>query len=161
MQKLEIKGGRKISGTIKISGSKNATLPILAATILTDKEIFITNVPIVKDVETMVELLRSIGSDITLNKKKKIIRIINKKRLKTYAPYHLLKTMRAGVLVLGSLLTRYNNAKVESIEGLNCHGVSKIIDKGNKKITDQSVVDVVTFSLPLVLNFKVKIPPIE
>ena len=112
MEKLEIKGGRKISGTIKISGSKNATLPILAATILTDKEIFITNVPIVKDVETMVELLRSIGSDITLNKKKKIIRIINKKRLKTYAPYHLLKTMRAGVLVLGSLLTRYNNAKV-------------------------------------------------
>jgi len=112
MQKLEIKGGRKISGTIKISGSKNATLPILAATILTDKEILITNVPIVKDVETMVDLLRSIGSDIMLNKKKKIIRIINKKRLKTFAPYHLLKTMRAGVLVLGSLLTRYNNAKV-------------------------------------------------
>ena len=83
MQKLEIKGGRKISGIIKISGSKNATLPILAATILTDKEIFITNVPIVKDVETMVELLRSIGSDITLNKKKKIIRIINK-TLETY-----------------------------------------------------------------------------
>ncbi len=112
MQKLEIKGGRKISGTIKISGSKNATLPILAATILTDKEILITNVPIVKDVETMVDLLRSMGSDIFLNKKKKIIRIINKKRLKTFAPYHLLKTMRAGVLVLGSLLTRYNNAKV-------------------------------------------------
>ena len=112
MQKLEIKGGRKISGTIKISGSKNATLPILAATILTDKEILITNVPIVKDVETMVDLLRSMGSDIILNKKKKIIRIINKKRLKTFAPYHLLKTMRAGVLVLGSLLTRYNNAKV-------------------------------------------------
>ncbi len=112
MHKLEIKGGRKISGTIKISGSKNATLPILAATILTDKEILITNVPIVKDVETMVDLLRSIGSDIFLNKKKKIIRIINKKRLKTFAPYHLLKTMRAGVLVLGSLLTRYNNAKV-------------------------------------------------
>ena len=112
MHKLEIKGGRKISGTIKISGSKNATLPILAATILTDKEILITNVPIVKDVETMVDLLRSMGSDIFLNKKKKIIRIINKKRLKTFAPYHLLKTMRAGVLVLGSLLTRYNNAKV-------------------------------------------------
>ena len=112
MHKLEIKGGRKISGTIKISGSKNATLPILAATILTDKEILITNVPIVKDVETMVDLLRSMGSDIFLNKKKKIIRITNKKRLKTFAPYHLLKTMRAGVLVLGSLLTRYNNAKV-------------------------------------------------
>ena len=57
MQKLEIKGGRKISGTIVISGSKNATLPILASTILTNKKIIITNAPIVRDVETMVDLL--------------------------------------------------------------------------------------------------------
>ena len=53
MQKLEITGGKKISGTIKISGSKNATLPILAATILTNKKIIIKNIPIVRDVETM------------------------------------------------------------------------------------------------------------
>ena len=71
MQKLEIKGGKKISGTINISGSKNATLPILASTILTDKKINITNIPIVKDVETMINLLRSIGSSVELNKKKK------------------------------------------------------------------------------------------
>ena len=58
MQKLEIKGGRKISGTITISGSKNATLPILAATILTNKKITIKNIPIVKDVITMVKLLQ-------------------------------------------------------------------------------------------------------
>ena len=57
MRKLEIKGGRKIFGTIAISGSKNATLPILASTILTNKKIKITNVPIVRDVETMVDLL--------------------------------------------------------------------------------------------------------
>ena len=57
MQKLEIKGGRKISGTITISGSKNATLPILAATILTNKKVTIKNIPIVKDVITMIELL--------------------------------------------------------------------------------------------------------
>ena len=112
MQKLEIRGGKKISGIIKISGSKNATLPILASTILTDKKILITNVPIVKDVQTMVELLRSLGSNIKLNKVKKEIKIINKKALKTYAPYHLLKTMRAGVLGLGPLLSKYKSAKV-------------------------------------------------
>ena len=61
MQKLEIKGGRKISGTIAISGSKNATLPILASTILTNKKVVLTNVPIVTDVETMVNLLKTIG----------------------------------------------------------------------------------------------------
>ena len=72
MQKLQIKGGRKISGTIIISGSKNATLPILASTILSDQNILIRNVPIVKDVETMVNLLSTIGSKIILNKKKKL-----------------------------------------------------------------------------------------
>ena len=71
MQRLEISGGRKISGTINISGSKNATLPILAATILTNKKVIIKNIPIVKDVITMVELLSTMGSGIKLNKKKK------------------------------------------------------------------------------------------
>ena len=71
MQKLEIKGGRKISGTIIISGSKNAALPILASTILTNKKIIITNAPIVRDVETMVGLLSAIGSTIKLNRKEK------------------------------------------------------------------------------------------
>ena len=64
MQKLEIKGGRKISGTIAISGSKNATLPILASTILTNKKIVLENVPIVRDVETMAHLLSTLGSTI-------------------------------------------------------------------------------------------------
>ena len=69
MQKLEIKGGRKISGTITISGSKNSTLPILAATILTNKKVTIKNIPIVKDVITMMELLSTIGSSIKFDKK--------------------------------------------------------------------------------------------
>ena len=112
MRKLEIKGGRKIFGTIAISGSKNATLPILASTILTNKKIKITNVPIVRDVETMVDLLGAIGSKIQLDKKTKKIEILNQKPLKTIAPYHLLKTMRAGVLVLGPLLSKYKVAKV-------------------------------------------------
>ena len=112
MQKLEIKGGRIISGSISISGSKNATLPILASTILTNKKVSITNIPVVKDVGTMVNLLNALGSKIKLNKKEKKITIVNNKPLKTFAPYHLLKTMRAGVLVLGPLLAKYGAAKV-------------------------------------------------
>jgi len=112
MQKLEIKGGRKISGTITISGSKNATLPILAATILTNKKVIIKNIPVVKDVITMVELLSTIGSSIKFDKKKKEIEINNRKSLKTFASYRLLKTMRAGVLVLGPLLAKYRTTKV-------------------------------------------------
>ena len=112
MEKLEIIGRKKLSGKISISGSKNATLPILAATILTNKKILIKNIPIVRDVETMVALLNTIGSSVKLNKKKKIIEILNKKKLKTLAPYSLVKTMRAGVLVLGPLLAKYGSAKV-------------------------------------------------
>ena len=112
MQKLEIKGGRKISGTIIISGSKNATLPILASTILTNKKVTIKNIPLVKDVLTMAELLSTIGSAVKFDKKRKKIEIFNKKPLKTFAPYYLLKTMRAGVLVLGPLLAKYRIAKV-------------------------------------------------
>ena len=126
MQKLEIKGGKKIFGTIPISGSKNATLPILAATILTSKKVVIKNVPIVKDVETMVTLLNNIGSSAKLNKSEKKIEIINNKPLKTFAPYNLLKTMRAGVLVLGALLARYRKAKV-SLPG-GCSIGSRPID---------------------------------
>ena len=112
MQKLIIKGNRKLSGTVLISGSKNATLPILTATILTNKKIILKNVPIVRDVETMVNLLKAMGSLIKFDKKNKKIEILNKKKLRTLAPYNLLKTMRAGVLVLGSLLAKYGNAKV-------------------------------------------------
>ena len=112
MEKLEIIGGKKISGTIIISGSKNSTLPILASTILTNKKVVIKNIPIVKDVKTMVDLLSVIGSDVKLNSKEKKIQILNKKALKTFAPYYLLKTMRAGVLVLGALLAKYGIAKV-------------------------------------------------
>ena len=126
MQKLEIIGGRKISGTIAISGSKNATLPILAATVLTNKKVVIKNIPIVRDVETMAALLKNIGSKIDLNKKKKKIEIFNNKKLKTFASYNLLKTMRAGVLVLGPLLAKYGVARV-SLPG-GCSIGSRPID---------------------------------
>ena len=112
MQKLIIKGSRDLSGKISISGSKNATLPILAASILSN-QVTIKNVPLVKDIFTMVELLNFIGLKTKIIKKKKIIEIKNKeKNINTLAPYKLVKTMRAGVLVLGSLLTKYKKAKV-------------------------------------------------
>ena len=112
MQKLIIKGKKELSGKIYISGSKNASLPILAASILANK-VYLKNIPLVKDIFTMVELLKFIGLKIKINKKKNIIQIINKeKNINTSAPYKLVKTMRAGILVLGSLLTKYGKAKV-------------------------------------------------
>ena len=83
MQKLIIKGNKSLSGVIKISGSKNATLPILASTILSDKKVEIKNIPAVKDVITMSELLKYIGLDIKVNFKQKKILIKNKKKKKT------------------------------------------------------------------------------
>tara|TARA_Y100001970_G_C14138979_1_gene806009 strand:- start:181 stop:1446 length:1266 start_codon:yes stop_codon:yes gene_type:complete len=113
MQKLIVKGKKSLSGIVKISGSKNATLPILAASILSDKKIEISNVPLVKDVTTMSQLLRHIGSNLKIDFKKKKIFIHNKnKKLKTVAPYAFVKTMRAGVIVLGSLLSKFGKAKV-------------------------------------------------
>ena len=73
MQKLEIRSGRKLSGTIAISGSKNATLPILASTILNNNKVIIKNIPVVKDVETMAALLSAIGSNVKFNRKTKKI----------------------------------------------------------------------------------------
>jgi len=112
MQKLIIKGKKKLSGSINISGSKNATLPILAGALLTNKIITLKNIPLVQDVYTMINLLKFIGLNIKISKKSKTLKISSDKELKTFAPYNLLKTMRAGVLVLGPLLAKYKKAKV-------------------------------------------------
>ena len=110
MQKLEVFGANKLKGQIKISGSKNASLPILAATLLSNKKINLSNVPKVKDIETMIELLRSLGSKIKFVNNK--ININNSNQLKKFASYNLVKTMRAGILVLGPLLAKFGSAKV-------------------------------------------------
>ena len=117
MDKLEVLGAKKLRGNVYISGSKNAALPILAASILSNKKIILKNLPNVKDIETMIKLLISIGSDIKYSKKKNVITIINKKKLNTFASYNLVKTMRAGILVLGPMLARYGNAKVSTPGG--------------------------------------------
>ena len=110
MQKLEVFGANKLKGQIKISGSKNASLPILAATLLSNKKINLSNVPKVKDIETMIELLRSLGSKIKFVNNK--IKIDNSNQFKKFASYNLVKTMRAGILVLGPLLAKFGSAKV-------------------------------------------------
>ncbi len=110
MKKLEVFGVAKLKGQIRISGSKNASLPILAATLLSDKKISLTNLPKVKDIETMILLLKSLGSSIESSKKKLIIN--NNKQKKTFAAYSLVKTMRAGILVLGPLIAKFGKAKI-------------------------------------------------
>ena len=110
MQKLEVFGANKLKGQIKISGSKNASLPILAATLLSNKKVYLQNLPRVKDIETMVSLLQSLGSKISFNKNN--LAIDNKKQNKNFASYSLVKTMRAGILVLGPLLAKFGKAKV-------------------------------------------------
>ena len=112
MKKFLIEGPCKVKGTINISGSKNSALPILASTILFDKYVEIKNLPRVSDIETMLNLLRSLGSKVIISKKKNSVKIYNKKRNKTFASYSLVKTMRAGILVLGPLIAKNCKAKV-------------------------------------------------
>ena len=112
MEKLEVSGVSRLKGQVKISGSKNASLPILAATLLSDQKIYLNNLPKVKDIETMLSLLKSLGMKITEKKNKKSILIQKNNKIKTFASYNLVKTMRAGILVLGPLLARYGKAKV-------------------------------------------------
>ena len=110
MQKLEVFGASKLMGQIKVSGSKNASLPILAATLLSNKKIKLKNLPKVHDIETMLTLLQSLGSKVKFSKNK--ILINNSSQRKKFASYNLVKTMRAGILVLGPLLAKHKEAKV-------------------------------------------------
>lgn len=116
MDKFLIEGPCKLKGKVLISGSKNATLPILAATLLFDKSVTIKNLPRVKDIDTMLSLLKSLGSKITLSKDKKIAKIQNKKNMKTFASYSLVKTMRGSILVLGPLISKFQKS-ITSLPG--------------------------------------------
>ncbi len=117
MDKFKINGPSKIRGDVSISGSKNAALPILAATLLFDKNVTIKNLPRVKDIDTMLNLLKSLGRKITFKNNKKIAKISKGKKNNFFAPYSLVKTMRAGILVLGPLLAKNKKAKVSSPGG--------------------------------------------
>jgi len=111
MEKLKIIGGKKLSGSISCSGAKNAALPMLAATILTDKAVTFKNLPYLQDITTMFEILGSMGADITLNENMEFT--ISTSNLHDFeARYELVKTMRASILVLGSLVARHGFARI-------------------------------------------------
>ena len=111
MEKLKIIGGNKLSGSISCSGAKNAALPMLAATILSDKAITFKNLPYLQDITTMFEILGSMGADISLNENMDFT--ISTCNLHDFeARYELVKTMRASILVLGSLVARHGFARI-------------------------------------------------
>ena len=111
MNKLIIRGGQPLSGQVRISGSKNAVLPILAGTLLADGPVIVRNVPHLHDVTTTMELLGRMGVLLTIGEKMSI-EIDPTSLENTFAPYELVKTMRASILVLGPLLARYGKAEV-------------------------------------------------
>ena len=111
MQKLKIKGGRSLSGEINISGSKNAALPIIASSILSSGCLKVSNMPKLHDVSTMIELLKTMGASFT-NQGDCCLKIEANNLNNCIAPYHLVKTMRASILVLGPLLAKYGKARV-------------------------------------------------
>jgi UDP-N-acetylglucosamine 1-carboxyvinyltransferase len=111
LDKLIITGGEVLEGEIRISGAKNAVLPIMAATLLADSPVTIRNVPHLHDVTTTMELLGRMGVHLTLNEKMDIV--VDATTINSlYAPYELVRTMRSSILVLGPMLSRYGSADV-------------------------------------------------
>ena len=142
MEKLLITGGKPLTGEVKISGAKNSVLPILAASLLTGEEVIIGNVPHLQDVTTTISLLTEMGAKISIDEKMKVS-IDASSVNKFYAPYEMVKTMRASILVLGPLLANFGEAKVSlpggcaigsrpvnlHIEGLKAMGANiKVLD---------------------------------
>ena len=111
MDKLQINGGIPLEGEVRISGAKNATLPIVAGALLADGPVTIRNVPHLQDVTTMIELLGRMGVSVTIDEKMRI-EIDPTTTRECFAPYELVKTMRASILVLGPLLARFGKADV-------------------------------------------------
>ncbi|MBI3316493.1 MAG: UDP-N-acetylglucosamine 1-carboxyvinyltransferase [Candidatus Omnitrophica bacterium] len=114
MDKIVITGGRRLKGEVQVSGSKNSALPIMAAALLSEEESIIENVPRLRDIQTMIKLLRALGAKALFEDGKVLIK--PGKNLRPLAPYKLVSTMRASVCVLGPLLARMGHAEV-SIPG--------------------------------------------
>ena len=149
MDKLIIHGGASLEGEVSISGAKNSALPILSATLLTDQPVVIGNVPHLHDITTTIELLGRMGSRITVNECMNI-EIDNAEINNFFAPYELVKTMRASILVLGPLLARYGKADVSLPGGcaigsrpVNIH-LQGLIVMGAEITTDSGYIRAVT-----------------
>ena len=111
MKKLKIQGGHSLRGEIHISGSKNAALSIIAASIMTEERIILENIPHLEDVTTMIRLITGMGVSVTLADDNKLI--LDSSKIRNFlAPYDLVKTMRASILVLGPLIARFGEASV-------------------------------------------------
>ena len=111
MDKLLITGGTTLNGTIDVSGAKNAALPILAGTLLASEPVTVSNVPQLKDVATTITLLQSMGVQVTFDDKLNV-EVDSSAVTNRCAPYELVKTMRASILVLAPLLARFGEADV-------------------------------------------------
>jgi len=111
MDKLQITGGVPLEGEVRISGAKNATLPILAGALLADDPVVVANVPHLKDVTTTVELLGRMGATVTIDERMRI-EVEGSTLKECFAPYELVKTMRASILVLGPLVARFGRADI-------------------------------------------------
>jgi len=121
MKRFIIKGPNKvIKGEVDVSGAKNSCLPLMAASILFKKNVILKNVPFVKDVLTMKDLLVSLGAKVDFSESKKIMTINNNKNHKLIVPYNAVSTMRAGVLTMGPLLGRYQKKKIKVALGGGC-----------------------------------------
>ena len=148
MDKLIIQGGTPLRGDIPISGAKNAALPILAAALLTNETMTIGNVPHLHDITTTIELLGLMGSQITVDEKMRV-ELDNSNVNNFFAPYELVKTMRASILVLGPLLARYGKADVSlpggcaigsrpvnlHLQGLTAMGADIVVEGGYIRAT--------------------------
>ena len=143
MDKLSIKGGATLSGSVTISGAKNAALPILAGTLLATEKVTVTNVPHLKDVTTMLSLLQMMGVQITVDDREGVE--IDASNVNCpQAPYELVKTMRASILVLGPLVARFGEADVSlpggcaigarpvnlHVAGLQAMGAHVVVENG-------------------------------
>lgn len=148
LDKLIIQGGPPVSGEIRISGAKNSALPIIAATLLADTPITIGNLPHLHDVTTMINLLGTMGVDVIMGEDYAIE--VNANNIKTLvAPYELVKTMRASILVLGPLVARFGEAQVSlpggcaigsrpvdiHLSGLEAMGATIVVEEGYVKAT--------------------------
>ena len=141
MDKLAIRGGHRLHGELRISGAKNAALPILAATLLTDERVTISNLPHLHDITTMIELLGCMGVKLTLDEKMGI-EVDASDVTEFSAPYELVKTMRASILVLGPMVARFGRAHVSFPGG--CAIGSRPVDlhlKGLEAMGAQITVD--------------------
>ena len=143
MDKLLIKGGLPLSGQIDVSGAKNAALPILAGTLLSSEPLTVRNVPQLKDVATIITLLQSMGVEVTFDEKLNV-EVDASNVSKRCAPYELVKTMRASILVLGPLVARFGEADVSlpggcaigarpvnlHVQGLQAMGADIVVENG-------------------------------